>query len=139
MKKIKPKNPMHIIFCSLIPWRIKNTYYSIDGDNLIISRYFLQNETAKMKHKIDCINLKKLHSFGFPRDLKTNMIEPVIISGAGVYVSQEIQFLLNDKTIIPWNVRPYSKKQIITLSKYIFDNYSIKPGKYLGKAIKFEK
>ncbi|MGX7244393.1 hypothetical protein ACWOC1_06035 [Enterococcus quebecensis] len=125
MRKIRPQNPIYLLFGLFIPWRFMNTYYVLKKDKLIISRYYVRKNTKYFDRKIDCLDLEKLVKFGLPKDIGSTRIEPTIHGLKGSYKSQEIQFLFEDGTIVAWNVRFYTKKQIKMLLELIYLRYGI--------------
>ncbi|ALS37522.1 hypothetical protein ABID30_001495 [Enterococcus rotai] len=125
MKKIRPQNPIYLILSLFTPRRFINTYYVLKSDNLTISRYYARKNSNVFDKKIDTIDMNKLVKFGLPKDLGTPMQEPTIRGTKGTYSSQEIQFLFEDRIIIGWNVRPYTKKQLRQLSELIYLRYCI--------------
>lgn len=126
MKKIRPQNPIYLILSLLAPWRFMNTYYIMKKDKLIISRYYARNNAKEFNKRVEHLELKKLIKFGFPKDLGTTIQEPTIRGRKGTYISQEVQFLFEDKSIVAWNVRPYTKKQIRQLAELIYLKNNIK-------------
>ncbi|MGX7149401.1 hypothetical protein [Enterococcus ureasiticus] len=123
MKKIRPQNPIYLILCILMPWRYLNTYYIVKNDDLIISRYYARKNSNTFDRKVDKLDMKKLMKFGLPKELGSTIQEPTIHGAKGTYISQEIQFYFKDQTIIAWNVRPYTKKQIRQLAELIYIRY----------------
>lgn len=125
MKKIRPQNPIYLIFSSIVPWRFINTYYILSKDHLVISRYYARKNSNGFDRKVDILDIKKLVKLGLPRDLGTVIQESTLRGAKGTYVSQEIQFLFEDGTIIGWNVRPYTKKQIRQLAELLYLRHGI--------------
>ncbi|MGM0218066.1 hypothetical protein [Enterococcus sp. AZ126] len=110
MKKIRPQNPIYLVLCLFCPWRFVNTYYIMNEDSLIISRYYAKENAEELYRKVDKLGFNTLIKFGLPTDIGSTRLEPIIHGPKGTYKSQEIQFLFKDKTIVAWNVRPYTKK-----------------------------
>lgn len=135
MKKIRPQNPIYLIVSLLVPWRFLNTYYSMEKDKLVLSRYYARRNTKKFDRKVDQLDLKKLTKFGLPKDIGSTRLEPIIHGPKGTYKSQEIQFLFEDKTIVAWNVRPYTKKQLKILAEFIYVRRGVKACPELQKAL----
>ncbi|MFD2308615.1 hypothetical protein [Enterococcus termitis] len=125
MKKIRPQNPIYLILCIFMPWRYLNTYYTAKNDTLIISRYYARNNLNVFDRKIDKLDMKKLMKFCLPKELGSTIQEPTIHGAKGTYISQEIHFHFKDQTIVAWNVRPYTKKQIRQLAELIHRRYGL--------------
>lgn len=89
-------------------------------DSFIISRYYAKEIDKGFYRKVDKLDFNTLVKFGLPKDIGSTRLEPIILGPKGTYISQEIQFLLKDKTIVAWNVRPYTKKQLRQLSELIY-------------------
>ena len=135
MKKIRPQNPIYLILSLFIPWHFINTYYSLKSDTLTISRYYTRKNSNDFDKKVDTIDMKKLVTFGVPKDFGTTIQEPIIRGTKGTYSSQEIQFLFEDGSIIGWNVRLYTKKQLRQLSELIYLRYGITACDQLQKVL----
>lgn len=78
MKKIRPQNPIYLILILFIPWHFINTYYSLKSDTLTISRYYARKNSNDFDKKVDTIDMKKLVTFGLPKDFGTTIQEPTI-------------------------------------------------------------
>lgn len=121
---IRPLNPIYLIFAIFLPWRLTKTYVILSDSSITISAYYAQrNGTFKYKKYI--FDYEQLLKFGFPNELKIKKQEPSISGSYGAYSSQEVDFLLLDGKAIPWNARPFTKKQVKTICEIIF--------KYIGK------
>lgn len=120
MKKIRPQNPIYLILCLFCPGRFINTYYIMKEDSFIISRYYAKENGKGFYRKVDKLDFNMLVKFGLPKDIGSTRLEPIIHGPKGTYKSQEIQFFFKDKTIVAWNVRPYTKKQLRQLSELIY-------------------
>ncbi|MEI5995110.1 hypothetical protein [Candidatus Enterococcus mansonii] len=138
MKKIRPQNPVYLILCVVIPWRFINTYYVLSDDNFTISRYYARKNSTSFDRKVDTLDLKKLVKFGLPKDLGTALQEPTCHGAKGTYISQEIQFLFEDGTIISWNVRPYTKKQLRQLVALIYLRCQVTACERLQKVLRIK-
>lgn len=135
MKKCRPQNPIYLILSLLMPWRFMNTYYILKKDMLIISRYYARKNAKEFEKKIDKLDLDKLVKFGLPKDIVSTKIEPIIRGSKGTYRSQEIQFLFKDGTIIAWNIRPYTKKQLRLLAELLYLKTNVKASGALQKIV----
>lgn len=126
---------MHIILSIFVPRRFINTFYTIEEDKLVISRYYAQHGSSSFKKRIDTIDLNDLVQLGFQHHPYGKTIEQTSHGRYERYVSQELQFELKDHTVIPWNVRPYTKKQIEVLLVFLSDHYNIEVSDELKKSI----
>ena len=135
MKKVRPLDPVFLFICLFLPWRFINTYFLLDRENILISRYYAEKD-GSFHLKKDIVNLREIIKYGFSEEFGS-IQEPIPAGGYGVYISQEIQFVLDGDAIIPWNVRPYTRKQIKKLADYIYSEHSICPSDKLKKSIRF--
>ncbi len=133
--KIKPQNLVYRFITIFLPWQYLNTYIDIEADSIKISRYF--NINNKMKKDIVCFKMSDVKSIGYPKDLDIELQEDVLLSlgmYSGIYISQEIDFILKNNKIIPFNARPYKKTQIINFINLFPKDVII--GKSLSKDLK---
>ena len=138
MKKYRPQNPIYHICCLFVPWRFFNTYYIRENTNFFISGYYANEQSDVFVRKIDCIGLQNVIKIGFPKEFKLDLQEPVKNGKYGKYVSQEIVFVFKDSSIIAWNVRPYTKKQVKELLESIIEEYPIQIGNKLRRTLGIE-
>lgn len=111
-------------------WYIFNTYIVYDNEKIIFSRYYAKEEKKK-KDKTELL-ISDVIKIGFPRDLEIDVKEEILVGAYGIYVSQEICFLLKDGRIISFNTRPYTKKQC----REILSLFSCEIGDSLGRALR---
>lgn len=104
-------------------------------DSFIISRYYAKKNAKELYRKVDKLDYNTLIKFGLPKDIGSTRLEPIIHGPKGTYKSQEIQFLFKDKTIVAWNVRPYTKKQLRQLSELIYLRTEIMASDCLKKIV----
>lgn len=138
MKKHRSLNPVYLLCCIFIPWRYINTYFAFDDSVLYLSGYYAQKKGGRFRKQLYVIELNTLDSFGFTKEYGRSTIEPIIAGAVGVYMSQEVVFLLSEDTIIPWNVRPFTRRQIKKCAENIRLKCGVNPKPKLSKEIRFD-
>lgn len=135
MKRNRGKNPVYILACMVVPWRFLHTYYAKEEDSLVLSRYCAETKSNSFKRQTDVITLKKIVQIGFEGDFDLKRAESIKTGKYGSYKSQECLFLLDDGAVVGWNVRPYTKKQVIDLLGEIDTKYTVQLGEKLRSAL----
>ncbi|MDD3361081.1 MAG: hypothetical protein PHW34_05340 [Hespellia sp.] len=128
-ERIRPGNPIFTFFAILLPWNIWNTYIEIDGQQIIFSRYF-QAEGHRRKRK-DVFKISEVITIGFPNELGISTQEETVHGKYGTYAAQEIDFLLKSSEIVPFNAKPYTKKQC----RKLFGLFSCEKKQQVTKAL----
>lgn len=125
----RPHNIIFMIIGLFVPWQFFATYYECDGSKMIFSRYYAKDEKMR-KNKIE-FDIDDVIKIGFPKDLEISIQEEKLKGVYGVYISQEINFILKNGDIISFNARPYSKKQC----RELITIFSCVKGELLSKAL----
>lgn len=139
MKRNRGKNPVYILACMVVPWRFIQTYYAEKDDSLILSRYYAAAKSNGLKRQTDVIPLKKIVQIGFEGDFDLKRAESIKNGKYGSYKSQECLFLLDDGAVVGWNVRPYTRKQVIDLLEEVTTKYTVQLGEKLRSALSFKE
>lgn len=134
MKKHYGNNPIFILLGFLVPWRYFGTYYCFDSDKLTTVQYWADKKQGSFKKVKQSICVNQIEKIGIPSDFKLERQEAILTGKYGRYVSQEMVFILEDDSVIGWNMRPYSMKQINHVLNVICSKTENKV--ILGKKIK---
>lgn len=119
MNKRYGNNPLFIVSCIVVPWRYFNTFFAIENNNLFLSGYVAQKNSAFFKWFTIDFSLEEISKVGFTQDFDIPLHEEELNGIYGNYKSQEILFETNKGELYFINVRPYTRKQIRLILKHL--------------------
>ncbi|MDD3403584.1 MAG: hypothetical protein PHQ72_09545 [Hespellia sp.] len=129
-ERIRPGNPVFVFIAILTPWNLLNTYIDVNGQQIIVSRYYQETKHRRRKRK-DVFDISEVIAIGWPNELGISIQEAKVDGRYGTYAAQEIDFLLKSGEIIPFNAKPYTKKQC----RRLLSLFSCEKKKRLSKAL----